>query len=472
MRPPSHLPILAALLCLAAATAGCSHHPLARAARTATGFASHVLCDEVFITGLPLQQAFDERIRPMPGQAAVVWALQPQVDLQRREVRVALAGRFDSRARFSPQQGCEVLAGGAGLAGSATEAGAPAEPAPSEPPPDPLGAAVVPGVTARLQAALERALPQPADSHRTRAVVVLQHGRLVGERYAAGIGPDTPLLGFSASKSLTNALVGVLVQQGRLAVDRPGVLPAWLQPDDPRHAITLEHLLRQTAGLDLLQDNSGFDASAQIMYTAADKAAAAAAAPLAAAPGQRWAYADTNYLLLSRVLRNAVGGDAQQVQVFMQQALFKPLGMRQARLDMDATGTPVGAAHATATARDWARLGQLFLDDGVVAGRRLLPPGWVAWSTRPTHTPTQATGYGAGWWTNRQPGLVPGWGVPWGLPSAPGDTFFARGHMGQFVVVVPSRALVVVRLASSHVRGDDIGETDRIVAEVLAATAD
>jgi CubicO group peptidase (beta-lactamase class C family) len=166
------------------------------------------------------------------------------------------------------------------------------------------------------------------------------------------------------------------------------------------------------------------------------------------------------------VLRDTVGGTAAAMQGFMQTELFTPLGMRHMRVDFDSTGTAVGASHVLASARDWARLGQLYLDDGVVAGRRVLPEGWVRWST----TPTLDTGYGAGWWTNRVPGPVPGWGVPWGLPSAPRDTFFARGHMGQFVVVVPSRRLVIVRLSSAPERGDDIEETDRIVADVLAAT--
>jgi len=140
-------------------------------------------------------------------------------------------------------------------------------------------------------------------------------------------------------------------------------------------------------------------------------------------------------------------------------------GMRAVVLDFDATGTAIGSSHLLASARDWARLGQLYLDDGVVDGRRILPPGWVAMSTKPTLD----TGYGAGLWTNRKPGLVPAWGVPWGLSRAPADTFFARGFMGQFVVVVPSRQLVIVRLAVSHQRGDDIEETDRIVGDVLEA---
>lgn len=101
----------------------------------------------------------------------------------------------------------------------------------------------------------------------------------------------------------------------------------------------------------------------------------------------------------------------------------------------------------------------------MVGGQRILPAGWVQWSA----VPTLATGYGAGWWTNRVAGPVPGWGVPWGLPSAPPDSFFARGFMGQFIVVMPSQRLVIVRLSVSQVRGDDIEETDRLVADIRAA---
>lgn len=448
-------------LALSVSVSGCSSWHLDRAAQTATGFASHVLCDEVFITGISAQRAFDERIRPLPGQGAVVWALGHRVDAERREVAVTLAGAFESRAQFSPGQGCRTQPACEAAWPSAQDvaAGAP-------PPPDPIGSAEIIAADPRLHAALLRAVPVPQDRHRTRAVVVMQDGRILGERYGAGFGVETPLMGFSASKSVTNALLGILVRQGRLRLDQTALLPAWQDPADPRRAITPEHLLRQTAGLDLLQDNSGFDASSQIMYRVRDKAAMAAEAGLAAPPGTRWAYADTNYLLLSRVVRDTVGGTAADVQRFMQTELSTPLGMRHMRVDFDSTGTAVGASHVLASARDWARLGQLYLDDGVVAGQRVLPEGWVRWST----TPTLKTGYGAGWWTNRLAGPVPGWGVPWGLPSAPRDTFFARGYMGQFVVVVPSRRLVIVRLSSAPERGDDIEETDRIVADVLAAT--
>jgi CubicO group peptidase (beta-lactamase class C family) len=450
---------LAGVIALALATSGCASWRLDRAAQTATGFASHVLCDEVFISGLPAQRAFDERIRPLPGQGAVVWALAHRVDMQQQEVAVTLLGGFESRARYSVSHGCVAL--------PASVAAAPGESVVRPGAlPDLAGAAPVSAVNAALQAALERAVPVPQGTHRTRAVVVMHEGRLVGERYGQGIDVSTPLLGFSASKSVSNALAGILVRQGRLRLDQRGLLPAWQDSADPRHAITVEQLLRQTSGLDLVQDNSGFDTSSQIMYSVRDKAAAASAAGLAHTPGQRWAYADTNYLLLSRVMSDAVGGQAADWRRFMQDELFGPLGMHSMRMDLDATGTGIGASHVLATARDWARLGQLYLDDGMAAGRRILPEGWVKWST----TPTLATGYGAGWWTNQLPGHVPDWGVPWGLPQAPRDTFFARGYMGQFVVVVPSRRLVVVRLSSAPERGDDIEETDRIVAEILAAT--
>ncbi len=449
---------------LVATLSGCASWRVDKAAQTATGFAAQVMCDDVFVTGIDAQTAWAERVLPLPGMQLVSAGLQPQIDLPQQELTVTLAGGFESRARYREGRGCLVL--------PAAEAALPEPQAAALPQtvarlPEIAGPAVVAPPTQALQQALARALGD-ADGpprHRTKAVVVLRDGRVLAEAYAQGYGIDTPVLGFSMSKSVTNALIGILVRQGRLALDQPAPISAWSAPGDPRRAITIEQLLRQTSGLDLPQDNSGFDASSQIMYSVGDKAAAAAAAPLAAAPGTRWAYADTNYLLLSRIVRDSVGGHADDVRAFAQRELFGPLGMRHVVIDFDATGTPVGAAHMLATPRDWARFGQLFLDDGVAGGQRILPAGWVQMST----TPTLDTGYGAGFWSNRVAGPVPGWGVPWGLPQAPRDTFFARGFMGQFIVVIPSEQLVIVRLSVSHVRGDDIGETDRLVADIRAA---
>jgi CubicO group peptidase (beta-lactamase class C family) len=442
---------------------GCAGWRVDQAAQTATGFASHLLCDDVFVTGADADTAFAERVAPMAGVALPLF--NRRIDRERREVSVTVAGGFESRARYREGVGCQALPS-AELAGQA-------EPAPPVRPTlaasVPFGSALQLATDPQLSQVIERALVEPSGGpvHRTKAVVVLKDGRLIAEHYAPGYGADTPVLGFSATKSVTNALIGILVRQGKLALDQPAPVPEWRDPADPHHGITLEHLLRQTSGLDLPQDNSGFDASARIMYSVRDKAAAVGAAPLAVSPGTRWAYADTNYLLLGRIVRDAVGGSGADVMRFAHDELFGPLGMHHVVLDFDTTGTPIAASHLLASARDWARFGQLFLDDGQVGGRRILPAGWVAMSS----TPTLNTGYGAGWWTNRVPGLVPEWGVPWGLSKAPRDAFFARGFMGQFVVVIPSRHVVIVRLSVSHQRGDDIDATDDLVGDVLAALA-
>ncbi len=452
---------LIALAALAAATlSGCASWRVDKAARVATGLTSHLICDDTFVSGIDPETAFAERVQPLPGMGPFSWALRRQVDTAQREVTVSMAGLFESRARHREGLGCVALPSDMALEPVPALAAITTQPALL---PEIAGPALVHTTHPALAAVLARALsPQP---HNTKAVVVLHKGQLIGETYAKGYGVNTPVLGFSMTKSVTHALIGILVQQGRLTLQQAAPLPEWREPTDPRHAITIEHLLRHTSGLDLLQNNSGFDSSTQIMYSVRDKAATAAAAPLAVPPGTRWSYADTNYVLLSRIVRDSVGGSAQDVLRFAHSELFGPLGMRQVTLDFDATGTPVGASHMLASPRDWARFGQLYLDDGVVGGRRILPAGWVAQSA----TPTLATGYGAGFWSNRVPGNVPNWGVPWGLASAPPDTFFARGFMGQFVVVIPSQRLVIVRMSVSHVRGDDIVETNRIVGEVLAA---
>lgn len=428
------LPLLACAL-----LAGCASWRADRAAQVATVFASHLLCDEALVSGLDPEAVFAQRVLAQPGMRLVAWGLQPRVDVARREVRVSVAGAFAAHARQIEGLGCVALP-----ADQPLPAGAPGAPPP----------AAVPAAAGnpRLAPLLARALADPGRP--TRALLVLQDGRLLAEAYAPGIGPGTPLLGFSATKSVMNLLAGRMVALGLLRLDDPAL------PGPP--AVTVEHLLRQTSGLDLPQDNSGFDRSTQILYGVADKAAAVAAADRAAPPGTRWAYSDTNFVLLAGLLRQRAGGD---LAGFAERELFAPLGMRHARFDHDAAGTPIGASHLLAGARDWARVGQLLLDDGVAGGRRLLPEGWVAWST----TPTLDTGYGAGLWTNRKPGLVPGWGVPWGLPSAPPEAFFARGYMGQFVVVLPAERLVIVRLAASPAKGDDIEETDRLVHAIRQA---
>jgi CubicO group peptidase (beta-lactamase class C family) len=315
--------------------------------------------------------------------------------------------------------------------------------------PEIAGPAVVAASDTRLRAAIDQAFvepPQPPYQY-TKAVVVVQRGRVLGERYAPDIGIDTVWHGHSLSKSVTHALVGILVRQGKL------------QPEP------LDPLLRMTDGGRLIGFYTGFDDATRMWSLERDMAGFAASRAHDAPPGTRWGYSDPAYMLASRAVRDAAGGQAADVIRLAQRELFGPLGMQRAVMEFDATGTPVGASHFYATAREWARFGLLYLNDGVVGGRQILPAGWVRQAT----TPTLDTGYGAGFWLNNAaPGLNPR-GFPWGLPGAPADTYFGFGYLGQFLVVIPSRQLVIVRLGLTHVRGGDRESVAQLVQAIVAA---
>lgn len=448
----------AGLLIIAAAAmlSACS------AFRVASGYASHNVCSETFVSGLDPERVYTERVTPNLG--TLHWLTRYDVDRTQRTVVVTVAGGFKSQSVYREGMGCLLVRGAA-----------PANfryPQDLKPTTDPLlppiaGNEIVAPNDGAIQAALDRIFtepPKPAQRF-TRAVVIVHDGKVIAERYAPGVGIDTPLLSYSVAKSVTSALIGILVRQGRLAVDQPAPLPAWRDPADPRHAITVDHLLRQTSGLALTQTNSGFDIASRMSNVESDPAGFAQAAELEAKPGTRWAYTDGNYVLLSRILRDTVGGRAEDVVRFARRELFDPLGMRTVTMEFDVTGTPIGSAYMFASARDWARFGLLYLSDGMVGGKRVLPDGWVRYST----SQTLDTGYGAGFFINIAHGNVPGWSsTPWGMARLPRDTFFARGYMQQSIVIVPSERLVVARFSASF-DPPDVASTERLIADVIAA---
>jgi hypothetical protein len=446
----------------------CSAARLDQPLRVASGFASHQVCSETFISHLDPEQVYAERVRPTGAIRFIDWLMHVHVDRQKHEVTTSMAGLYKTRAVYHERTGCLLLHGM-----DETDPFNAADPAPATgtsgaPVADIAGAAIVEPQDAALRVALDRAFAERGQAPyiRTKAIVVVRDGKIIAERYASGIDADTPLLGFSATKSITNALVGILVRQHRLAVDQPAPIAAWRQAGDARHTITIDHLLRQTSGLALEQTNSGFDTASRMTFVERDMAGFAERAELASMPGTHWAYTDGNYVLLSRIIRDAVGGRAADVSEFAQRELFGPLGMTRTTLEFDATGTPLGANYMFASARDWARFGLLYLNDGMAGGKRILPQGWVHYSAMQTLD----TGYGAGFWINGVSGNGP-WGLPWGMPHAPRDAFFAMGHMGQHVVIVPSQRLVVVRLGVSHHPDGLIAGADRLVADVIAALA-
>jgi CubicO group peptidase (beta-lactamase class C family) len=422
-----------------------------RALRVGTGVVSEALCGGVFVSKLDPQRVFAEDVAPNRGLQLLRRHLHYAVDRDAQTVSTTWLGHFRSVAHFEVGYGCTL--------GDSTvpprTAVAPLD-SPSEPPLEPGSAA--------LQAALAHAFEEPAKPpyRHVRAIVIMRDGKIIAERYAPGVDLDTPLLGYSASKSVINALVGILVREHRLDIHARAPVKAWEHADDPRRAITPDQLMRMTSGLDLTEDDSGFDPVSRMLFLEPDMAGFATQAKLKAKPGTQWEYTSGNTLIVSAIVRDLVGGHASDVLRFARHELFEPLGMHHTIMEFDQAGTPIGATRIFASARDWARFGQLYLDDGVAGGRRILPPGWVAYSTRQT----LGSDYAAGFWIDAGGNENAQWRVRHGMPA---DTFYASGLNGQRVVVVPSHHLVIARLGSTiDPPTFDIRGLARLVSEVIA----
>ncbi len=435
--------------------------------KVATGFIADTLCSETFVSGLDPRRNLTETTDAMPGAGLLTWAMDYRVDRARKDVTVTLFGVGRSHAVYREGLGC-TLEHGQGIADVALP--------PDDKQPALLPEIAGPGLVAPqsegLSTALDRAFAEPEQPpyRRTRAIVVMKAGQIVAERYADGIGPETPLLGFSMTKSVISALTGILVRQGKLKLDGPAPVAAWANPDDPRYAITVDQLLRHTAGLALgssLQASLGsaFEPVNRMKFTEDDMAAYAASMPLATAPGTVWNYHDGNTIMLAHLIRNAAGGNPSDALRFARRELFAPLGMRHVTLQLDGAGTIEGSSEMLASARDWARFGQLYLNDGVAGGKRILPEGWVNYSA--SATPNAWVGIGAGFWTNQGDSFGAKFRVDHGWPR---DAFFAKGTIGQYTIVIPSERLVIVRLGRSPNAPPEADGVFDLVRDVIAAT--
>jgi CubicO group peptidase (beta-lactamase class C family) len=322
----------------------------------------------------------------------------------------------------------------------------------------------LPMLNARLEKVLDEAFTEAEGRlpKRTRAVVVVHRGEIVAERYAAGIGPETPLIGWSMTKSVMNALIGAAIQAGKLELDRPTGLRVWDTPGDERARITVSDLLRMSSGLEFVEDQAAPSSDIfQMLYREPDMASFASRKRLTAEPGTTWSYSSGTSVILSQVLRERLGEEVYES--FPWTALFEPLGLTMAVLEPDGAGTFVGASYLYATAREWARIGQLYLQDGVWQGQRILPEGWVEYSKTPAPADSLKA-YGAHFWVIT-PAEYRGQMVP-----LPADVFHAVGHEAQFVTIIPSRETVIVRMGRT--RYPEAWEHDPFVAAVLEALRD
>jgi CubicO group peptidase (beta-lactamase class C family) len=238
-------------------------------------------------------------------------------------------------------------------------------------------------------------------------------------------------------------------------------IPEWRGTEDPRREIEVGHLMRMTSGLDLDETNSGFDRSSR-MYQEDDLSAYAVNASTIAPIGTRFHYSSATTQILARIVRDLTGGP-EQTLAFAWRELFNPLGMRNVTLEFDGAGTLQGGNYMLASARDWAKFGLLYLNDGVVGGKRALHEDWVDFCA----AATLDSDYAAGFFTNRSDHPFAKGRVHLGFPR---DSFFASGLLGQRIVIMPSQRLVVVRLGDSVDPTGDIRGVARLVKEVIAAT--
>lgn len=285
---------------------------------------------------------------------------------------------------------------------------------------------------------------------RTTGVVILRDGRIVAEHYADGFGPQVAQRTWSVAKSIAGTLVGIAVAEGALHPESPPPIPEW--EGDPRSAIRLDSLLRMASGLHNSPAGNRTDAT---YFGGTSVTQEIPTWPLAAAPGSRFRYANNDILAAIRGLRHAINDDTRY-HAYPQQRLFAPLGMTRTVAETDWQGNFILSSQVWSTARDLARLGQFWLQDGIWEGRRLLPEGWMAYMTRASGPqPVSGPGYGATLWL---------FGPEQGLPAG---SYAAQGNRGQYVMVVPSRRLVVVR------RGEDAAGTRfdmaRFTADVIGA---
>ena len=306
----------------------------------------------------------------------------------------------------------------------------------------------------------------------TRALLILRDGKPIYERYAPGFGPDSKLISWSMAKSITGVLIGFLVADGRLALDAPAPVAAWQRSGDPRGAITLRHLLHMSAGLEHVEGgNPAWEADTVDMLFgdgAADMAAFAEAKPAVAKAGEQYDYSSATSVILADILADtlapgaAPAGRRDAVLDFIRGRLIEPTGMTSLTPEFDASGTMIGGSIMHATARDYAKFGELLRQRGQVDGQRLLPESWMQFML--ASAPTDG-GYGGHIWLNRR--RPAGSGVALWPGRGPNDLFACIGHQGQFIIVSPSQRLTVVRLGISR-DADQLPNVREKLREIVA----
>ena len=426
----------------------------------AAGYAQ-IMCSAVFITGLDPDFAAENVgyfTAPYEQRAKVA---KPVIDRAHRAVHIVLPNGVTRTAQYLGSQGCVTLPVGKDSVNFTPLKVTSRLPDPGTVP-WPMGD-VLPSAPAPPESDIDTAGVRHAidaafdpDSGMTAAFVVTWKGRLIGERYGSGITMHTPLESWSMGKSVTATLMGILIKDGVYDLWQPAPIPEWQGRDDPRAKIRIADILRMSSGLrikapqDPDYDPSGTYPDHLYLYTGGvNTFHYAATRPLQWPPGTVGRYHNTDPVLINYLVRLAVEkqGGGQEYLSFPQHALFDKIGIRTMVIETDPDGDFLTQGYDLASARDWARLGNLYLQDGVWNGERILPEGYVRFvrTPAPAWVADQRPIYGGFFWLNTHQSTFP----------VPDDAYYMAGAGGQYTIIIPSLDLVVVRLG--HYRGEDPG---------------
>ena len=389
-----------------------------------SGFAAHSVCSCHFIAHR--NQADIER---NDNDIDIISQAKNVIDEKEQSVTSTIFGLRKRKAIYRKGYGCVLI----GLDGTvpADFNHVPPKGSLSDSLPWPYGKKEVAAIRPDVQEIVRQAFDKPGENiQKTRAVVVVHRGQIVGEQYAPGFDKETPLLGWSMTKSIVNALYGIQVMRGKIDIHQPVNPPEWT---DNRKAITYNNLLQMNSGLEWTEDYASISDATKMLFEASDVSGVQLNKPLEFPIGEHWEYSSGTTNLLSGLLRRQFA-TTQSYLDFPHEALFGKLGMNSMVLETDLVGNYIGSSYSFATPRDWAKFGLLYLQDGVWNGERILPEGWV----RYTATPAQGSegDYGAQFWLN----------AGGEYPKSPKDMFYCDGYQGQYVYILPSQDLVIVRM--------------------------
>ena len=416
------------LVAAAIGLAGWLHFAPPELIRLGTAYSAKIVCSNVFIAGRDGQEVLSLDVQS-PGHPLLGY-IDVEVDRERESSTARLIGLFaPATAGYREGFGCATMP--EGLDTAVELPAQPARPAPNMTAQWPLGERVS-GENPAIAAILAN---DEITGEGMRVVVVVHRGRIVAERYEEGFSVEVPLLGWSKTKTVTAAIVGTLIREGRLSLEQAELIDIWSA--DARSEVTLADLLAMSSGLEFNEEYGDVTDVTRMLYFEPDMAGFASGKEAASARGESFNYSSGTSVLVSRIWQQALDEPAEAWR-WPREALFNPLGMTSAVLETDASGTFVGSSYLYATARDWARFGLFLLRDGRWFGRQILPEGYVAWMRDPA--PASGGIYGRGHVWLAGPGSAD---EGFDLPA---DTFWLRGHDGQSTAIVPSLDLIVVRL--------------------------